>query len=199
MQPVADLYESGGAIFAAQAVFRSVMDATARPGSLLAIAPAENAPASLSPAAAALALALFDHDTPVWLDSLLRASDQSVSWLRFQTGCPIVDDPSQCTFALVAEERTLPRLDAFALGTPDYPDRSTTLILQVPSLMTGPELSLSGPGIRGAATLRPAGLPEDFVAQHAVNHALFPRGVDVVLVAATEIAALPRTTVVTRV
>lgn len=198
MQPVADLCDAGGAIFAAQSVFRNLMDAAARPGSIVAIAPAENAPARLSPAVAALALALFDHDTPIWLDPSLRSSDETISWLRFRTGGPIVDDPSRCAFALAADGAALPRLDAFALGTPDYPDRSTTLMLQLPSLCAGPELSLSGPGIRGAAALRPAGLPEDFVTQHAAIHALFPRGIDLVLVAANEIAVLPRTTAVER-
>lgn len=185
-------------VFEAQSTFRSAMDATARPGTVQAVGPAAGAPAALSQAAAAIALTLFDHDTPVWLDAPLASSEAVASWLRFQTGCPIVTDPGQCAFALVGDVAALPPLEAFALGTPDYPDRSTTLILQLAALTGGAELSLSGPGIRGTANLRAGGLPEDFVVRQAANRALFPRGVDLLLVAGNEVAALPRTTIVAR-
>ncbi len=188
----------GNTVFAAQSTFRKVMDATARPGSIQTIAPTAETPAPLAPAAAAIALALFDHDTPVWMDAPLAASEAVASWLRFNTGCPIVADRGQCAFALVSDTAALAPLETFALGTPDYPDRSTTLILQVPTLTSGPELTLSGPGIRGTASLRAGGLPEDFMARSAANRALFPRGVDLLLVAGHDIAALPRTTLVAR-
>jgi alpha-D-ribose 1-methylphosphonate 5-triphosphate synthase subunit PhnH len=190
--------EIGSAVFAAQSTFRKVMDATARPGSIQTSGPVAGAPAPLAQAAAAIALALFDHDTPVWIDAPLAASETVASWLRFNTGCPIVGDSDQCAFALVSDTTALPPLETFALGTPDYPDRSTTLIVQVPTLTSGAELTLSGPGIRGTACLRVGGLPEDFIARNAANRALFPRGVDLLLVAGHDIAALPRTTIVAR-
>lgn len=186
------------AVFAAQSAFRKLMDATARPGSIQTVASIAGSPAELSPAAAVFALTLFDHDTPIWLDAPLQSSQDVASWLRFQTGCPIIGDPSQCAFAVVGNVANLPSLETFALGTPDYPDRSTTMILQLPTLTAGPELSLSGPGIRGTATLRAGGLRDDFVAQHAANRELFPRGVDLVLVAGNDVAALPRTTTIAR-
>lgn len=197
MQQVQSATAIGSAVFAAQSTFRKVMDATARPGSIQTVNPVAGAPESLRQVAAALALTLFDHDTPVWLDRSL-ASEAVTSWLRFQTGCPIVTDPAQCAFALVGDVDTLPPFERFALGTPDYPDRSTTLIVQVATLTLGPELSLSGPGLRGTASLRAGPLPPDFVARHAANRALFPRGVDLLLVAGDELAALPRTTIVAR-
>ena len=40
--------------------------------------------------------------------------------------------------------------------------------------------------------------PDDFEARLAGNRALFPLGVDLLLVAGNELAALPRTTVVAR-
>lgn len=188
----------GSAVLAAQSAFRKVMDATARPGSIETIASVAGAPTVLAPAAAAIALTLFDHDTPVWLDAPLTASDAVASWLRFQTGCPIVVDPAQCAFALVADAATVPSFEAFALGNPDYPDRSTTLILQLATLTGGADLALSGPGIRGAASLRAGGLPEDIIERQAANRALFPRGVDLLLVAGNDVAALPRSTIVVR-
>lgn len=199
MQQVETTSGIGSAVFAAQSAFRKVMDATARPGSIQTIASIAGHPAPLSPAAAAIALTLFDHDTPVWMDAQLSSSEAVASWLRFNTGCPIVADPGQCAFALISDVASLPSFDRFALGTPDYPDRSTTLILQVTVLSGGAELSLSGPGIRGSAGLCVKGLPDDIVEQHAANRALFPRGVDLLLVAGNEVAALPRSTIVARV
>jgi len=185
------------AVFAAQSTFRKVMDAMARPGTIQTVAPAAAAPAPLGGAAAAVALALFDHDTPIWRDASF-ATDAVTQWLRFNTGCPLVADQAEAAFALACDLEKLPQLASFALGTQDYPDRSTTLILQLASLSDGEGLTLSGPGIRDTARLSPAGLPKDFVEQLAGNRALFPRGVDLVLVAGNELAALPRTTIVAR-
>jgi alpha-D-ribose 1-methylphosphonate 5-triphosphate synthase subunit PhnH len=185
-------------VLSAQSTFRSVMDAMARPGSVQRIAGVAGSPGAMMRGTAAIALTLFDHDTPVWLDAKLSTSGDVASWLRFQTGCPIVPDPAQSAFALVSDAVAVPSFERFALGTPDYPDRSTTLILQVATLTSGPEWTLSGPGIRGATSLRAGSLPDDFEARLAENRALFPRGVDLLLVAGSELAALPRTTVVAR-
>jgi alpha-D-ribose 1-methylphosphonate 5-triphosphate synthase subunit PhnH len=188
---------TGSAVFAAQSTFRKVMDAMARPGSIQMIASMAAAPSPLAPAAAAVALTLFDHDTPIWRDASF-ATDAVTQWLRFNTGCPIVADQAEAAFALAGDLASLPPLESFALGTQDYPDRSTTLILQVASLRDGEALTLSGPGIRDTASLGPVGLPKDILEQLAGNRALFPRGVDLVLVAGNELAALPRTTIVAR-
>jgi alpha-D-ribose 1-methylphosphonate 5-triphosphate synthase subunit PhnH len=53
-------------------------------------------------------------------------------------------------------------------------------------------LRLAGPGLREPVSLTLAGLPEDFVAAWAANHALYPRGVDLILCAGHDIVALPR-------
>ncbi len=72
----------------------------------------------------------------------------------------------------------LPDFEGFALGTPEYPDRSTTLAIQVDTLTEGGRLILSGPGIRVTSSLRAGGLPSDFVSRMQDIRALFPRGVD---------------------
>jgi alpha-D-ribose 1-methylphosphonate 5-triphosphate synthase subunit PhnH len=138
MQQTVNAPAIGSAVFAAQSTFRKVMDAMARPGSIQTVASTAAAPGPLSPAAAAIALTLFDHDTPIWLGAPF-ATDAIASWLRFNTGCPIVGDQGQSAFALAGDSAALPPLETFALGTPDYPDRSTTVILQVGSLTDGPE------------------------------------------------------------
>ncbi len=85
-------------------------------------------------------------------------------------------------------------LSSFSFGSSEYPDRSTTLILQVESLNEGPAFDLQGPGIDGIAKLQATIQPQDLFEQLAINATLFPRGIDVVLVHDDSIVAIPRTT-----
>jgi len=181
-------------VLSAQSTFRSVMDAMARPGSVQKIAAAAGAPAAMMPGTAAIALTLFDHDTPVWLDSAMAETSEVTKWLKFHTGAPVVEDCSICSFALIGDTAALPELGRFSFGSNEYPDRSTTLILQVGSLTEGPAVELRGPGIDRPAVLQAAIEPPDLLARLSINTALFPRGIDVVLVAGDAIVAIPRTT-----
>lgn len=180
-------------VFDAQAAFRAVMDAMAEPGTYRPIEATAMPPFPLSPTAGALAMTLCDQDTAIWLDASL-ATEAVIAWLRYQTGATIVDDPAQAQFAYVADPSSMPKLDAFAQGSQDYPDRSTTLVLIVDALDGGEPLILEGPGIAKRSSLAPTALPGDFRAQWRDNGARFPRGVDLVFAARRELASLPRTT-----
>src|SRR5258708_10327398 len=128
----------GDKVLSAQATFRSVMDAMARPGSVRGVAAVARAPGEMMRGTAAIALTLFDHDTPVWLDPLMSETPDVTKWLKFHTGAPVTANSSICSFAMIDDARALPALDRFAFGSNEYPDRSTTLILQVESLTQGP-------------------------------------------------------------
>jgi alpha-D-ribose 1-methylphosphonate 5-triphosphate synthase subunit PhnH len=181
-------------VLSAQSTFRSVMDAMARPGSVQRIVAAAGTPSGIMRGTAAIALTLFDHDTPVWLDPLISETSNVTKWLKFHTGAPVVADSSICSFALIGDAAALPSLDRFSFGTNEYPDRSTTLILQVESLTQGKNLELRGPGIDGTAVLQARVQPADLFERLAINATLFPRGIDVVLVHDNSIVAIPRTT-----
>jgi alpha-D-ribose 1-methylphosphonate 5-triphosphate synthase subunit PhnH len=181
-------------VLSAQSTFRSVMDAMARPGSVQRIAVAAGAPAAVMRGTAAIALTLFDHDTPLWLDPLMSGTPDVTKWLKFHTGAPVIADSSICSFALIGDARLLPGLDRFAFGSNDYPDRSTTLILQVESLTQGSAFELRGPGIDGVTVLHAGIQPTDLFERLAINQVLFPRGIDVMLVHDDTIVAIPRTT-----
>jgi len=105
-------------------------------------------------------------------------------------GAPFVDAIGAAEFALAL---AMPDLGTLADGSDDAPQDSATLILQVEGFGRGQSLHLAGPGLRVPGLLKVAGLPADFAAAWAANHAKFPRGVDLILCAGTEIAALPRT------
>jgi len=109
-------------------------------------------------------------------------------WVAFHTGAPVVE-ADRAMFALGTWPALAPR-DRFAIGTPDYPDRSATLIVEVERLAaTGPRLT--GPGIEAEARLA---LPE--ITAFRANRALFPLGLDFFFTAGDRLAALPRSTTV---
>ena len=94
----------------------------------------------------------------------------------------------------LTDAANLPALERFAFGSSEYPDRSTTLILQVDNLTQGPAFELKGPGIDGSAVLQAMIKPRDLLQRLAINEVLFPRGIDAVLVHDDAIVAIPRTT-----
>jgi alpha-D-ribose 1-methylphosphonate 5-triphosphate synthase subunit PhnH len=181
-------------VLSAQSTFRSVMDAMARPGTVQQTIASVGTPGPMMRGTAAIALTLFDHDTPIWLDARMSESSEVAKWLKFHSGAPVLDDPSVCHFALIGNGSALPDLSRFSFGTNEYPDRSTTLILQVDSLKHGSAFELRGPGIDGTALLRAMIEPVDLFERLAINETLFPRGIDVVLVSGEAIVAIPRTT-----
>jgi alpha-D-ribose 1-methylphosphonate 5-triphosphate synthase subunit PhnH len=176
-------------VAAAQACFRAVLDAMARPGRVHQVS-GVTAPAPLCDAAGAVLLTLADHETRLWLDS---AVDAARGWLVFHTGAPIVPTLDQATFTLGL---SLPDLAALATGSDEVPESSATVILQVGSLSSGARFILSGPGLREPELLAVDGLPPDFAALWASNHGLFPRGIDLILCAGDRLAALPRSVAV---
>ncbi|GGD97778.1 carbon-phosphorus lyase subunit PhnH [Aureimonas endophytica] len=181
----------------AQAVFDRAMRAFSRPGTIVDFGERLGAPAPLEPAAAALLATLADYDTPLWLHEALRGETVR-GWIAFQTGAVVMDRPELSRFALVPQGADLPALSSFAIGTATYPDRSTTLILGIAALDGGAPYLLAGPGIETTTRFAPRGLPDTFLADWAINQALFPRGVDVILACGTRALALPRTTQIRR-
>lgn len=167
--------------------FRAAMTAMARPGDIMAVTGAQ-APAPVSVAASVLMLVLCDPDTPVWL-APSHDSDALRRWIAFHTGARVVAVRGDAAFALGAWDSLLPLAD-YRNGTPDYPDRSATLIVELPVLRAEGAM-IQGPGIKNSARLS---LPE--VAPLRTNHALFPLGLDFFFTSGPALAALPRSTVV---
>lgn len=164
--------------------FRAALNAMARPGTIETVAGAAP-PAPLSLAAGVLILTLTDGSTPLHL----AASHDCAAvrdWITFQTGAPLVG-AAEAGFAIGTWDALQP-VARFAIGTADYPDRSATLIIEVPGL-TAKGACLSGPGIKDVAHLS---LPD--IASFKTNRALYPLGFDTYLTAGATLAALPRST-----
>jgi len=182
------------AVMEAQTAFRAILDALANPGTRQNLVLSPSTGARIGAELVSALLTLSDHDTPVWLAPEL-ASDSGVrEFIGFHTGAPLVGEPERAVFAFASRAGDLPPLAQFALGTQDYPDRSTTIVLQVEALEGGAPLTLRGPGIKDHRHISPLGLPEDFLVQWSGNRALFPRGVDLLFVAGGQVMGLPRAT-----
>ncbi len=185
----------GDAATQTQSLFRAAMNAMAQPGQIYPASCDALPPAPLQPLMAGLLVMLADPDTPVWLGEGLRAEKSVQDWISFHVGAPIVDDPDQASFALINDIAAMPDLDHFNRGDQAYPDRSTTLLLSVEHMSADAgDLTLHGPGIDGSAKFGFTPRPKRFEQQWHANQAFFPRGVDLMLVGAREIACLPRST-----
>ncbi|QDZ09540.1 phosphonate C-P lyase system protein PhnH [Devosia ginsengisoli] len=178
----------------AQSSFRAIMDALANPGTVQKFADPAPAHGPLSGELVSTLLTLSDQDTSIWVSETLRQTAGVEGFVAFHTGAPIVNETGHAVFAFAGAARELPSLDAFNLGTQEYPDRSTTIVLGVTAFAGGDEMVIRGPGIKDQRKISPVGLPTDFVAQWAANRELFPRGVDLLLVGDGAVMGLPRST-----
>lgn len=178
-------------VFEAQAAFRCLLNAMSYAGRVHAFETSLDAPGPLAAATAAIALTLFDFDSPVWLDA--GAAQGSVpGFLKFHCGSPVCSNLVDARFAVITDPSRMPALDSFAIGEDRYPDRSATLIVQVESLTEGPSSTWTGPGIDGSREVRLAGLVEGFWEQWSLNHELYPLGVDIIFASAGSVVGLPR-------
>lgn len=180
-------------VFQSQAAFRALLAALSEPGKLQRVASEIAPPEGLAIATATALLTLADYETPVWLPEALR-NGPAGAWLRFHCAAALVDDPTEAAFAVIDGTAGEPNLSAFNLGTDQFPDRSTTVIVQVSGLEGGPALTLSGPGISGSRNIAPQGLRPGFTEELRENNALYPLGVDVVLACGDSMIGLPRST-----
>ncbi len=180
--------------FGSQAVFRAALDGFSHPGTPFIVPLNAALPRAGHAASAALLLGLLDSDTSIWVSPVL-ALGNAAHWLRFHTGCQIVQDPSVANFLWIEQGDALPPLSSLKLGCDEYPDESATCIVEVQSFDSLDQgLQLQGPGIQETRHLGVAGLPNHFDLQWSKNHSLFPRGIDILLTTQTHVVGLPRTT-----
>lgn len=177
--------------------FRGVLEALSLPGSIHTLPLSAPPPPSMPAAMAALCLTLADMDTPLWLDPSIHPECRE--WLRFNCGCPLVEDPADALLGCVLDPATMPPLAAFRQGDLEYPDRSTTLFIAVGGLADDPadgrvdrEVRLCGPGIDGERAFKARGLARSFWKQWRDNAGGYPMGVDVFFVSGDRVAGLPR-------
>lgn len=184
-------------VFQSQAAFRTLLAALSEPGTIHALEGAVTPPAGFAAATALSLLTLADYETPLWLDPT-RREGAAGHWARFHCAVPFAASPAEAVFAVLDGAAAGPKLAAFNGGSDLFPDTSTTLIIECAAFEGGETVTLSGPGIETTRTIEPAGLRAGFWDEVAANNALYPLGVDMLLVAGHRIMGLPRSTLVMR-
>jgi len=171
-----------------------VLDALSRPGRLQTLQASDGlqAPAPLSRGLTALLLTLLDTETSLHLGGPL-ASEAAWMYCRFHTGVQRADAAQADFVAARASEATL---DGLRLGSDEAPQQGGTLIIDTGSLALdrGTGLRLTGPGIEHEQRMGLCGLPPHFWQQRIAMQALFPRGVDLLLVCGSQLIGVPRST-----
>jgi alpha-D-ribose 1-methylphosphonate 5-triphosphate synthase subunit PhnH len=176
----------------AQRAFRAVLDALSHPTRCYPLAGPAEPPAALGRGLAAVALALLDEQCAVWLGGALGRDAEVASWLAFHTGARRAD--SATADFVMAGPDALPPLASLALGTDEAPHLSATVVLDIRGCAGAARFTARGPGINGTATLAAPWAPDGFVAAWRRNTALFPRGIDLLLVDGDTVTGLPRST-----
>lgn len=184
-----------------QSVFRAALEALSYPGRPVELEVTFEAPKAAHASSSGLLLALLEPGSLLWLSPSLVHTD-AATWIVFHTDCKITPNQHEADFAWIKHWDEMPALEGFAQGTDEYPDHSTTCVLDIagPSATTivTPASILTGPGIVSTSTIELlAATPaqaEGFAEQWAKNHASFPRGIDLFFATSTGLIGLPRTT-----
>ncbi len=179
-------------IFDSTDVFRKVLSAMSRPGEIQNIKAPSAHPESLNPTSSAILLALADMETEVWLAPEMD-SIEARNYLKFHTGCKVVEDPKDSKFAVVNTDTGIDVYRKLAVGSAEYPDRSATVIMMVDDISNDSEMTLKGPGIKVSNSLKVEHVAQEFWHWFEENSRLFPCGVDVIFASTAQIAAIPRT------
>ncbi len=183
-----------------QTAFRGALEALSHPGRVIDLVPQAEIPEGAQASASGLLLALLDADSRLWLSPALATSN-AVHWLVFHTNCSIVSNPAEADFAWIDCIETMTNLDQWQLGTDEYPDSSTTCLINVEGFenQSAPTqtLVLQGPGILETQSLTIQGITAQqssaFIKKCNENNQHFPRGIDVFLCAPQHITGIPRT------
>jgi alpha-D-ribose 1-methylphosphonate 5-triphosphate synthase subunit PhnH len=180
-------------VFESQGTFRVILEAMSRPGTVVPLPVKAAGPAGWSASMTSAVLTLCDMDTPVWLDAACNTED-ALRFLRFHCGCPLTDAPAKASFAVVTRHELMPSFDEFSLGSAEYPEKSTTVLLASDlSSDSGDAVRISGPGVDGEGRIPLSWLPSGFIRMWSHNNRLFPRGIDLILVGHDQVVGLPRT------
>ncbi len=183
-------------VLGAHIAFRTALDALANPGIVHTI-DVELPDVGIPVGALAMLLALVDGDTPLWASP--SVSESTRTYLRFHSGARFASFHSASAFAYVAAVDELPDISSFSAGSAMSPEDSTTIIVCVDDFISGATAVLDGPGCREPRRVSPAGFTDSLWDELAKNHARFPIGVDLLLIAGRDIVGIPRSTRIDRI
>ncbi len=173
-------------------IFRVILEAMAKPGAVFELAENSNTPLPLFGNTNAVIRTLSDFQSPLWLSPTLNF-DTIIRHIKFHTGAPIVAAPAEAAFAILTAQEAHGAVEKFNTGTHEYPDRSTTLLIQVDGF-NHTNVELAGPGLKVPIGFGVDNLSTSFWGEMITNHQLYPLGIDVIFISPEAIACCPRST-----
>lgn len=175
--------------FESQEAFRLILQATSNPGKKIQFTNDYHSRENLNASSINIIFTLLDLDTNVFIQS---AQESNISnFIKLHTGAPITKNKVESDFAVVTDGDL--DFDSFNEGLDQYPDKATTLIIQIHSMSQGEDFVLSGPGIKNSNRITLSGIPHNFKEKVNANSSKFPLGVDIFLTCKNELISLPRT------
>jgi alpha-D-ribose 1-methylphosphonate 5-triphosphate synthase subunit PhnH len=188
-------------VFDAQKHYRTLLQSTARPGTIGQLDDVLlEVPPQLNRATVLIALALFSADSSFYVS---QGEDAVVEFLRRETLAKPAS-AEQADFLLLPDTRQLEEIHRARVGSLAYPDQGATVVVQVTALSPAPmpgclRLALTGPGIETENAVYVLGASEALFEALREQNAEFPMGIDVFLTcdslsAGPCVLALPRTT-----
>lgn len=195
-------------IFDGQKHYRTLLDCTARPGTIGQLDDVLlDVPPYFSHATALIVLGLFGSDTTYYLGyndlSSAKPLGEECDFIRLNTGAKSVV-ASHADFLLLLQSNLLEKLDEIRVGSLPFPDMGATAVVQIEGISPAPlpgslRLKLTGPGIESETVVFVTGATESFFEKRCELNAEFPVGLDVFLTCDSLsvgpcVLALPRTT-----
>lgn len=172
----------------AQAVYRAVLDAFARPGTIRLL------PRTAYPSALLSAMSLADLETGTHL--LEAPGEEWTSVLATATGAPQTS-LRDAKFVTALRPLTDDELGEVSVGTPLSPESGATVIIAVDSVRGGDAVRLTGPGVPQPIEFAPHGISTGIWETRERLVSAFPTGVDLLFVGRDgDLVGIPRTTVV---
>ncbi len=200
-------------IFDSQTMFRTVLDAMARPGSVGTLAASDpGCPLAEAGPLVALARTLLDHEVSFAVAPQDGAGDDAwatelAQHLVATTGSrPTSPDEADYVIARAPLARGL--LTGLKRGSLAFPDDNATLIILTPAMApdttpgiaqadAGLRVTLTGPGVPGQLVARLSGLTAHILVERQEANGEAPRGLDLILVDQIgRVVCLPRTTAI---
>ncbi|WP_231188402.1 phosphonate C-P lyase system protein PhnH [Haladaptatus sp. DYF46] len=172
-----------------RATFRSLVDATSRPGTVETTA--------IAPATYSIVATLVDHEV-----TLYGGSDELHTTLERESR--LDSAPFEEADVIVVDGDTDGDVTAAKRGSLKEPSDGATLVYDVETLATdaAPDadalpVAVSGPGVPDTRTFYAEGIPAEEVEAIATAQSSYPRGVDVYLTADDRVVGLPRSVTLT--
>jgi alpha-D-ribose 1-methylphosphonate 5-triphosphate synthase subunit PhnH len=181
-----------------QIIFRQIMGSFARPGLPVEISPlVKPSPEFDVSVAGSLLLALMETGTALYLPNEAQISIWA-NYLKFHTACVLTPECQNAEFIWIQDGAHLPSLLSCALGSVEFPETSSTLIIDVNGIEINSESMdakvWTGPGIKEPIQIDIQGISTAFWRERKELRQMYPCGVDVIFCSSTQIVSLPRST-----